>query len=419
MKINLKKMKWTFVSVFVFLFILANTIIIYKIDKVDRTVLITDPIITQKGTLKETLKTEGETEPSELLKIFYEERKGSLDEVLVEEGQEVQAGTPLLNYSSESNSSVAVSVLEKANERLSAEIDKLNGDITVLQAEIDEYTSLQTEDDIPAEVKQPDLDNTRMINYEIKNIEYEIKMIELQMEENQTKIDMAEKAEEPITIESKIDGIVVHKDEFSRTMDKPILTIMNKSPLLVNVLVSEDQVQRIKVDQEVLIKPKHLDTKIVNGNVIKISDIPYGEKKKTDKSLYKVTIQLEDGEEASAETAEKQLLIGSHVTADITLEELNDVLVLPQNSLAGNQVVVVEKGKLLQKKVTVGLKANEKVAVTKGLNEKQRILPKAESGIKGDTRYITSLNYDAVSKEAYKRFSMKEKLWMLARGIVQ
>ena len=419
MKINLKKRKWPAVSLIVILFIVANTIIIYKIERVDRTVLITDPDMTQKGTLKGTLKTEGNTEPSDIFKVFYEEQKGTLSEVLVEEGQEVQAGTPLLNYSIESDTSDVVLGLEEANERLSLEKDKLNEDITLLQAEIDEYTSLQTGDDVNVEEQQPDIDNTRMINYEIKNIEYEIKMIELQMEENQTKIDMAEKEADPITIESKIDGIVVQRDEFSRTSDNPLLTIMNRTPLFISVLVSEDNIQRVKVDQEVLIKPKHLDAKMANGKVIKISDVPNGEEAKKDKSLYKITIQIEDEEDSADETSENRLLIGSHVTADITLLELKGVLVLSEDSLTGNHVVVLEKGKLVQKKVTAGLKVNGKVAVTKGLKENQRILPKADSSIKGDTKYIKSVNFDYVKKDAYKRFAMEEKLWLLARGFIQ
>ena len=412
MKINLKN---SLLSLSVTLFILANIVFIYKIDRIDRTVLIEEPVITQKSTLKETLQAEGDTEPSDIYKVFYEENIGTLSEVLVEEGQEVQAGTPLLTYSIEKNmSSEMVLELEGTNERLNMEKDKLYNDLSVLQEEKDDYANSLADDE-----QQPDLDNTRMIEYEMKNIEYEIKMLELQMEENRAKIEIAKKEEDTITIESQIDGTVVQVDKFSKTTDKPILTIMNKSPLLINVLVSEDRVQRIDVDQEVLIKPKHLKADSLNGKVVNISDIPYGHDKKRNQSLYKITVQVEGNDDTTEDAEENELLIGSHVTADITLKEVNNVVVIPEESLKNKQVVVLEKGMLVQNKVEIGLRANEKVAVKSGLKENHRILSKADTSIKGDTKYILGVNLNDVNKEAYKRFKMEEKIWMLARGVVQ
>lgn len=416
MNFSLREKKWSLVSLAVFLFILTNTIIIYKIDKIDRTVLITDPYITKKGTLKETLQTEGKAEPSEIYKIYYEEPRGMLDEILVEEGEDVQVGTPLLTYIIDNDSSDVIKQLENANKRLSMKIDKLNEDISVLQSEVQEYESLQT---VEEEEKEPDLDNTRILEYEIKNIEYEIKMIELQIEDNQTQIDMANSAEDQITIESKIDGTIVHRNDFSRTADNPLLTIMNQASLVVDVLVGEDDIQRIKLDQEVIIKPKHLDSKLITGKVIKISDVPFSEDHKKDKSFYNISIQPENLSESSEESTESQILIGSHVAADITLKELNNVVVLPKKTLAGNHVVLLEKGKLKQKKITAGLEFDEKVAVTKGLKEKQRILPAADASIKGDTRYIKFVDFDHINKKAYKQFNNEERLWLLARGLIQ
>ena len=244
-------------------------------------------------------------------------------------------------------------------------------------------------------------------------------MIELQIEDNQTQIDMANSAEDQITIESKIDGTIVHRNDFSRTADNPLLTIMNQASLVVDVLVGEDDIQRIKLDQEVIIKPKHLGSKLIAGKVIKISDIPFSEDQKKDKSFYNISIQPDNLSESSEEDTESQILIGSHVDAAITLKELNNVVVLPEKTLAGNHVVLLEKGKLKQKKITAGLKFDEKVAVTKGLNEKQLILPVADASISGDTRYIKFVDFDQINKKAYKQFNNEERLWLLARGIIQ
>ena len=74
---------------------------------------------------------------------------------------------------------------------------------------------------------------------------------------------------------------------------------------------------------------------------------------------------------------------------------------------------------MVQKKVTVGLRANDKVAVTSGLKENQWILPKADSTIKGDTRYIQGVNFNHISKDSYEGLTMEEKIWLLARGIIQ
>ena len=385
MNIRLVEKKITLISLLILLFIIVNTILIYKMEQVDRTVLISEPHITQKGTLKETLKTEGEVEPFNTYKVFYEESKGTLGEILVEEGQEVQSGTPLIHYIAENDNEPMVTELEEANQRLATKKDKLAEDLSQLQAEIDEYTNLPTDDESEDGEQQILVDPTRILNYEMKNIEYEIKMIDLQIEENQTKIDIAEKNDEPIPIESKIDGIVVWKDEFTRT-------------------------------------PEHINDKEMKGKVVNISDIPNKENTKEDVSYYEVTIQAdetEDTDEKLENGNENQLPIGSHVDADITLQAVSNAVILPQKSLAGNHVVALEKGRLVQKKVTVGLKADGKLAITKGLKEGLRILPEADLSIKGDTKYIKSVDLRSVNKGAYRQFGTKEELWLLARGIIQ
>ena len=422
MNIRLVEKKITLISLLILLFIVVNTILIYKMEQVDRTVLISEPHITQKGTLKETLKTKGEVEPFNTYKVFYEESKGTLGEILVEEGQEVQSGTPLIHYIAENDNESMVTELEEANQRLATKKDKLAEDLSQLQAEVDEYSNLPNDDESEDGEQQILIDPTRILNYEMKNIEYEIKMIDLQIEENQTKIDIAGTNDEPIPIESKIDGIVVWKDEFTRTPDQPLITIVAKDPLLVEVLVSEGNIQRVKVDQEVMVRAKHINDKDIKGKVVKISDIPNKENTREDISYYKVTIQIDETEDTDEklETGnEKQLPIGSHVDADITLQSVSNAVILPQKSLAGNHVVALEKGRLVQKKVTAGLKADGKLAITKGLKENQRILPKADLSIKGDTKYIKSVNLGSVNKGAYRQFGTKEELWLLARGIIQ
>ena len=422
MNFRLVEKKKTLISLLILLFIVVNTILIYKMEKVDRTVLISEPHITQKGTLKETLKTEGDVEPFNTYKVFYDESKGTLDEILVEEGQEVQSGTPLIHYITENDNESMVTELEDANQRLATKKEKLAENLSMLQAEVDDYSNLPVDNESDDGEQQILIDPTRILNYEMKNIEYEIKMIDLQMEENQTKIDIAGGNDEPIPIESKIDGIVVWKDETARTPNQPIITIVDKNPLVVAVLVSETNIQRVKVNQEVMIKAKHINERSIKGKVIKIADIPYKESKEEDISYYEVTIQADETEETDGklETGiENQLPIGSHVDADITLQSISNVVILPQKSIAGNRVIALEKGRLVQKKVTAGLKADEKLAITKGLKEGLRILPKADLSIKGDTKYIKSVDLRTVNKAAYRQFGLEEELWLLARGIIQ
>ena len=422
MNIRLVEKKITLISLLILLFIVVNTILIYKMEQVDRTVLISEPHITQKGTLKETLKTEGEVEPFNTYKVFYEESKGTLGEILVEEGQEVQSGTPLIHYIAENDNEAMVTELEEANQRLATKKDKLAEDLSQLQAEVDEYSNLPIDNESEDGEQQILIDPTRILNYEMKNIEYEIKMIDLQMEENQTKIDIAGKNDEPIPIESKIDGIVVWKDEFARTPDQPLITIVAKDPLLVDVLVSESNIQRVKVNQEVMVRATHIDDKEIKGKVVRISDIPSKENVKEDMSYYIVTIQVDETEETDEKVEagnEDQLPIGAHVDADITLQAISNVVILPQKSLAGNRLIAIEKGRLVQKKVTAGMKTDGKVAITKGLKEGLRILPKADLSIKGDTKYIKRVDLRAVNKAAYRQFKVEEELWLLARGIVQ
>lgn len=400
--------KYYLIILAIVLFVLTNLIITYKSDRIDQTILVTKPILTQKNTLKDNLPTKGKVLPSDVYEVFYEPDRGYIEEVLVKEGQEISVGTPLVQYEGQTNKG-KIEALQQSNERLDLEIEKLNEDISVLQTELDnEITNTPTDQETK---DTPPQDNSRIWEYEIKDKEYEIKLLEIEKEKNQKEIDAETSAGDNKTITSKKAGIVVKTNEFARKADDPLITVYNQQPNWVKTYVKEQDIQKVKAGQEVMVETEYIKAKRLEGSVISKGNLPVNQTKKDGQSIYEVTIELNPDV--------KPILAGLHVKGEITLRELNDVIVLPRDAIIDNKVFVMDKGKLYRQDIKVGMMVDNKVAVTKGLKEKMRLLPKGDPAIKNRTAFIMPANTNAINKNSFDRFTWERKLVLFARGMFQ
>ncbi|WP_455675431.1 efflux RND transporter periplasmic adaptor subunit [Pradoshia sp.] len=454
---------YLFIILLVTLFVIVNIVLVERNGDVDRTVLISEPTTAKEKTLKKTFGTEGIVEPSSISHVYIDKDRGEIKSVLVEEGQQVEEGTPLIEYVDDS-SQAEIETLEKANEELEIKKEKLISDRAVLEEEMNEAKSLP---DIAGEEEgdnhvHPSYDPSRPIQYEINTIEYGIDQIELEIANNQAKIDTLKEASGETIVESEVAGIITKVHGDSRTDGEAIVTIASNNPLWAVAYVGEENIHRVEAGQTVMLYPEYLKAKRTYGTIIDVGIYPKEPTDSEGQSLYPVTIEIgEDAvteddenldeqsveddsiesaepveeaidievdgeaeeeepvsEEESLETEAAPIRIGAHLNADITLEEMTG-LTVHEKAVKYNKAIVLQKGKLKQQTVVIGLHADEQYVLAKGLKEKQRLLEEADLTIDTGTSYITMAKTHALTKKRIQQFSEKEFALLYLQGLLR
>ena len=465
----MKRKHYLLITLLIVLFLTVNIVLLERDRDVDRTVLISEPISPKEKTLKTTFGTDGVIEPSSVSHVYAENERGEIKSVLVEEGQHIEEGTPLVEYVNES-SQAEVEALKHTNEELELKKEKLLEDRAVLEEEISETETLpdiegQDEDD---QHVHPSYDQTRPIQYEINNIEYSVKQIELEQANNQAKIDALTEASLETVVESEVAGIVTKVHGTSRADGEPILTIASNNPLWAVAYVDEQHIHQVEAGQSVMLYPEYLKSNKVLGTVIDVGTYPEDLDESDGQSQYSVTIEIDEGavtgedgssdeptveddseqsaeesnedlnvvpsgelkaegedpesapigEATTAETEAVPIRIGAHMNADITLKEMTGPTVLDK-AVKHNKAIVLQKGMLKQQKVSIGLHADEQYVIAKGLKAKQLLLREADLTIHTGTSYITKADWNALAKKRIKQFSGKEFSLLYLHGFLQ
>src|SRR4051794_38322174 len=99
----MSRKQYLLITLLVILFVTINIVLIEKESKVDRTILISEPTTAKEKTLKKTFGTEGIVEPSSINHVYIDKERGEINSILVEEGQQIEEGTPLIEYVDESS----------------------------------------------------------------------------------------------------------------------------------------------------------------------------------------------------------------------------------------------------------------------------------------------------------------------------
>lgn len=136
--------------------------------------------------------------------------------------------------------------------------------------------------------------------------------------------------------------------------------VQNLDNLVIELSINENEISNIKLDQEVQVTLTADTNKTYTGKISKIDSIgTYS----TSGTTFSVEVSLEnDGD----------IKIGMSVSCTISIEELNNVLAVPINSVQinGNRkyVMVVENGETKERDIETGASNDEYVEVKSGLS---------------------------------------------------
>ncbi|MGQ9534384.1 MAG: efflux RND transporter periplasmic adaptor subunit [bacterium] len=174
---------------------------------------------------------------------------------------------------------------------------------------------------------------------------------------------------------SPVNGTVLSKNIETGTnvsAKQPLIEIADLRKLIVRTAISEENVSRVKLGQEVAVRLHSLD-KILKG---KISVITPGIRLESRTAGIEVSIPLDT-----------TVRPGMSASLDITLSSKDNVLAVPQDAMivkpdGGKFVFIVEEDIAKLKKIATGLESNTEIEVTSGLNENDKVVVLGQDNLK-------------------------------------
>ncbi len=336
-----------------------------------------DKIQASHTRLTESVYASATVQPDSLYKVFAAV-SGILDEIMVEEGDTVAKGEPLLKIVNTNSS------LSSENARLAYDLAKSNysGNTAVLKTLKDEIKAarLKLSNDSVSYFRQKNLWDQKIgskAEYDNRKLAYDLSKNTLTRLENnyvRTKEELETQIQQAanqyksalvttgdFTVRSAINGTVysVAKNvgELVSSL-QPIATIGCTDRFIIELLVDEVDVVKIRKGQQVIVSLDAYDDEVFDAVVSRI--LP-------EKDMRNQTFTIE-----AVFSREPDILYpGLSGEANIVIAVKDDVLTIPKSYLIDGNKVKTEQG---IKEIEIGLQDLEKVEILSGISEEDRIL---------------------------------------------
>jgi HlyD family secretion protein len=349
-----------------------------------------------KETMTETLHAEGVVTPEEEHHVYYSSNSSEFKSFLVEEGDEVDSGTPLFEYSSDN--------IDRELARLEAEKNQLETEATLLDEQIKQLAYLQTVSASSTDNSLPVAgDGTRSsssndlmvvsIEKEIYDKELEKSRVEAEIEKYEDMIDSYDGSDQ-LEISSEVAGSVKKIDY---ELNNPIVTIISDTPKVEGTF-SERDLQNVQEGMEVFVK-SDLIKGAIGGTLTKIAKHPESDPsvKKESHFPYEVELELED----------KEIVHGTHVDVSVVTNQVVNAAVIPERSVDEGKknsyiYVLNEAGKVEKRKIKKGLQIGGKTEVKKGAKPGELVVRKPENVQKADSPFFIKLKPGTLTKKTFK-----------------
>ncbi|WP_456276098.1 efflux RND transporter periplasmic adaptor subunit [Bacillus sp. AK128] len=399
----MKKWIWT-LSILLVLCIVMGNLYLYQTnrDKVYHVTKITSFDKPTEGDMRISYLKKGVVTSSEEKVITYQQQLGVLDEILVSEGDQVQVGTPLVQYSIE-DLNVLKLQLESKIDRSEAESSKLRSDISALRA-----VTFPTVFESEWEEAQSEANET-LIDSQIRELELQEELLEMDIEDYELELEALANLEASRTTTSTSPGIVTSVNENGHD---ELLTIVTY-PYVIEGELSESDLTEIEVGQKVYIPNGE---KPLVGTINEISAFPVKAPSLHEETSYfpfSITVAEEEG----------ALLYGHHMEVDIVKTESLDTLILPSQAVKGTKdqtdiVFILERGKVKKIEVEKGIENEGKVEIVTGLTGQELVVTSPKKNIKADLPFTMSMKKLYVGASELKSVEKKEWTTTILRAVI-
>ncbi|PLR76196.1 hypothetical protein CU633_17200 [Bacillus sp. V3-13] len=427
-KINWKKLSFV---VGLILFLSANFYLIFKSEsEITRSARVEKWTTVKKQNLRETMKATGKVAPFEEFHVYFNKERGELSEILVEEGDAVESGTPLIEYSS-SNTENEITNLEAEITRAEEEISRLEDHIMELESlqsdsSYDSYDSnsfddsadtfddtFESADEFDSSDSYEPVNNTNevidfSIQQEVLNKELRIAELEAEIVKYEELITALEEGLTEMTVNSELDGWV---KSVRYDLGNPIVTIISNQQKVEGILPEEKFLKLAEGMKASVTSP--LARGKAEGTVEKIAGFASDNPKNGETSNYPFQIHLKENFEG--------LVHGSNVDVTFVTKEAKDTLTVPAASTKrkGSVYVMAENGKLSRQAIQPGLEVNGTKEIVKGAKEGEFIVLESTSKLRHKAPFYTPIETGKWSKKAFKQLDKKDYIKYIITGFLQ
>ena len=169
------------------------------------------------------------------------------------------------------------------------------------------------------------------------------------------------------------------------TASAPMFEIANVDTLEISTGINEQNVSKIKIGQEVLLKIHSVSDKWMSGTITEISKVMNAQTKN-----YPVTIALANKDD--------DLVAGMYAEVQVAVEHAEDVLVIPVDAIVYKEAkpvafIAQADGTVKEKALTLGINDGDYYVVTKGLQAGDQIVVKGNGNlVEGEPISIITLD---------------------------
>ncbi len=342
--------------------------------------------------ISEKVLTQGKLKFANQQVVYYSPENGEISNILVDEGQKVKVGTPLLKYEDPQT------VLEKKQNELQLKSTTLQ--LHYLQQkhrEVDKqlkevkknYGDIKEED--KKKTSQNGLVNTlenklQTVQEEHNQVELQEKQANIDLEKLQLQNESINQKIKKLSVTSNIEGTVVKVNEKAslssdQLNSQPIIQIGTNNKFVIEATISEYDSLNIKKGQSVKLTSDVLPDKVWTGEVSYISNIP---KETVETENSPVNNMVQYSLEIAVKEDKVHLKPGFQMNAEITTNQF-EAMVLPLTSVKSmdeiKYVFIVSEGKVEKREVKVGTTSTESIEVKQGIDKDEQVIINPDDNI--------------------------------------
>ena len=216
----------------------------------------------------------------------------------------------------------------------------------------------------------------------------DLNQLKMAYENANNTLRQAQMAMEYATVTAPISGTVtmVNANVGSyATASAPMFEIANVDTLEITAGINEQNVSRIHIGQEVLLKINSVSDEWFPGTITEISKVMNSQTKS-----YPITIAMNNKDDA--------LVAGMYAEVKVVVDQADDVLVIPVDAIVYKEAqpvafVVQEDGTVKEAALTLGINDGDYYVVTKGLKAGDQIVIKGNGNlVEGEAVSVITLD---------------------------
>lgn len=178
-----------------------------------------------------------------------------------------------------------------------------------------------------------------------------------------------------LVVVAPIDGVVLRRDfEVGEVVgvNDALFWVGGPRPLRLTVDVDEEDIPRVMPGQKVLIKSDSFPGRVLTAQVGRVT--PKGD---PINKTFRVRVALPE---------DSPLMVGMTCEVNVVTAEKPDALLIPAAALVDGKVFVIEDGRAASRPVGVGIRGRNRIEITEGLAEGDRVIAAPAAGLKPGDR---------------------------------